>query len=52
MNLEAYLPTLTGLVLVVIGVLSHDPDLKLVGIGFLGGGVTTGGVQHVKGSRA
>lgn len=38
-------PLVIGLVLVVVGVVAHDPTVRDVGIGFLGGGVTTGSVH-------
>lgn len=50
-SLASYLPVVVGLVLVVVGVLAKDPTVRDVGIGFLGGGATAGGVERVQGSR-
>lgn len=42
MSLPVLLPVVVGLVMVVLGVLAKDPTVRDIGIGFLGGGVTTG----------
>lgn len=49
--LSALLPIIIGLVLVVIGVFAHDPEVRNIGIGFLGGGTTTGAVHATTPSR-
>lgn len=45
-TLASLLPVIVGLVLVVVGVIAHDQTVRDIGIGFLGGGTTTGIIQR------
>lgn len=50
-SLAALLPVIIGLVLVILGVFAKDPTVRDIGIGFLGGGATTGTVHATSARR-